>query len=84
MMHNTAEATPRDLPTVAPAPRPLRALPVALVEPDPTEQIIRRLAADRLRDLADDGVTMAYVARMYDIPPDQMERLRDELIPSRR
>lgn len=85
MMPNTADATvPRDLPNRAPAPRPIRALPVEVVEPDPAEQIIRRLAADRLRDLADDGVTLAYVARMYDITPDQLERLRDELIPSRR
>ena len=85
MMPNTAEATiPRDLPGLAPTPRPIRALPIDVVEPDPAEQIIRRLAADRLRDLADDGVTLSYVARMYDITPDQLERLRDELIPSRR
>jgi hypothetical protein len=85
MMPNTAEATvPRDLPSLAPAPRPIRALPIGVVEPDPAEQIIRRLAADRLRDLADDGVTLSYMARMYNITPDQLERLRDELIPSRR
>ena len=85
MTPNTAEATaPRDPPALAPAPRPIRALPIEVVEPDPAEQLIRRLAADRLRDLADDGVTLADMARMYDITPEQMERLRDELLPSRR
>lgn len=84
MIPITAEATQRDLPALAPAPRPMRALPIEVVEPDPAEPIIRRLAADRLRDLADDGVTLACMARMYDITPYQMGRLRDELLPSRR
>lgn len=84
-MQNVAEAFPRDMPALAPAPRPpIRALPLVDVEPDPTDVLIRRLAADRLRELADDGVTLAYVARMYDVPLDQIERLRDELLPSRR
>lgn len=84
-MQNVAEAIARDIPALAPAPRPpIRALPLVEAEPDPTEQLIRRLAADRLRELADDGVTLAYVARMYDVPADQMEHLRNELLPSRR
>jgi hypothetical protein len=65
------------------APRPMRALPVHEAEPDPAEALIRRLAADRLRDLRDDGVTTAYVARMYGVEPALMERLQAELVPSR-
>jgi len=76
-------AAERDLPAAPPAPRAIRALMVGVAEADPSEQVIRRLAADRLRDLADDGVTLAYMARMYDIPADHLERLREELIPSR-
>lgn len=83
-MQNAAEATRREIPALAPVPRPpLRAVPVVDVEPDPAEELIRRLAADRLRTLVDDGVTLSYVARMYGIPVDQIERLRNELIPSR-
>lgn len=47
---------------------PIRPLPAA---PDPAETaraaLLRRLAADRLRDLRDDGLSAAYVARMYEI-----------------
>src|SRR5688500_16726160 len=45
---------------------PLRALPV---DPEDTERarLLRRLAADRLRDLRDDGVTVGYMARMYGV-----------------
>jgi hypothetical protein len=71
------------LSAVEAAPRPIRALPVTTVEPDPTEALIRRLAADRLRDLRDDGVTMAYVARMYGVETTLIERLQGELVPSR-
>ena len=67
----------------ASAPRPIRALPVHESEPDPGEALIRRLAADRLRDLRDDGVTVAYVARMYGVEPALMERLQADLVPSR-
>ena len=41
------------------------------VEPDPAiearSRLIAQLAADRLRDLRDDGVSMAYIARMYGV-----------------
>ncbi|HEX6751503.1 MAG TPA: hypothetical protein VF092_29695 [Longimicrobium sp.] len=67
----------------AAAPRPIRALPVTEPEPDPAEALIRRLAADRLRDLRDDGVTLAYVARMYGVDAALMERLQAELVPTR-
>lgn len=83
-MQNAAEITSREAGIVAASPRPMRALPAGDAEPDPAGELIRRLAADRLRDLADDGVTLGYVARMYDVAPDHLERLRDELIPSRR
>ena len=62
------------------APRPLRALPIEEVESPP---LIARLAADRLRDLRDDGLTLAYVAKMYGVEPGEMEALEGELIPSR-
>jgi len=83
MPQGAQAAALRDLPVATPAPRPMRALVVGAAEPDAGEQVIRRLAADRLRDLADDGVTLACMARMYDIPADHLERLREKLIPSR-
>ena len=46
-------------------------------------RLILQLAADRLREMRDDGVTLAYVARMYDVPAGVMERLYGDLIPSR-
>ena len=65
------------------AARPIRALPVNDIEPDPAEALIRRMAADRLRDLRDDGVTLGYVARMYGVEAALLERLQSELIPTR-
>lgn len=53
-------------------------------EPGPEECLIRRLAADHLRELRDDGVTLDYVARMYGVSPERMEILFHELFPSRR
>jgi hypothetical protein len=69
--------------TTAPV-RPIRALPVTEIEPDPAELLIRRLAADHLRELRDDGVTLGYVARMYGVDPALIERLQAELVPTRR
>lgn len=47
---------------------PIRSIPLT---PDPAaearERLVRRLAADRVRDLRDEGVTVAYMARMYDV-----------------
>lgn len=69
-------------PTTAPAPRPIRALPIQEEEvADPREAVIRRLAADRLRDLRDDGLTLAYAARMYGIDAGEMAALEAELLP---
>ena len=49
---------------------PIRSIPLV---PDPAaearERLVRRLAADRVRDLRDEGVTIAYMARMYDVDP---------------
>lgn len=71
-------------PGPTPAPRPLRALPIEKVESATArEALIARLAADRLRDLRDDGLTLAYVAKMYGVEPGEMEALEAELIPSR-
>lgn len=59
---------------------PLRPLPVV---DDPEEgaraRLVRRLAADRLRELRDDGVTLAYVARMYGVEPEVMEEMAHTL-----
>jgi hypothetical protein len=45
------------------------------------ERLLRQLAADRLRDLRDDGVTTAYVARMYAVDPTVLEELQADLLP---
>jgi hypothetical protein len=82
-MQHAAEAA-YAAPTASPAARPIRALPVDEVEaPDPLEAVIRRLAADRLRDLRDDGLTLAYAARMYGIDLCEMAALEAELLPWR-
>ena len=80
-MQHAVEAT-YATPTPAPS-RPIRALPVEeVVEiPDPRETVIRRMAADRLRDLRDDGLTLAYAARMYGIDAEEMAALEAELLP---
>jgi hypothetical protein len=82
-MQHAAEAA-YAAPASTPAPRPIRALPIEEVEvPDPRELVIRRLAADRLRDLRDDGLTLAYAARMYGIDSAEMEALEADLLPWR-
>ena len=52
-------------------------------EPDPREvaraALLRRLAIDRLRDLRDDGVTTAYVARMYGVDRTELAEVMAEL-----
>ena len=49
---------------------------------DPEAELVRRLAADHLRELRDDGVTMDYVARMYEVSPERLEVVYNDLIPS--
>lgn len=44
-------------------------------------RLLAKLAADRLRELRDDGVTLGYIARMYDVEPESLERLYGELVP---
>jgi hypothetical protein len=83
-MQHAVEAA-HTAPAATPAPRPIRVLPVDEVEaPDPREMVIRRLAADRLRDLRDDGLTLAYAARMYGIDTAEMEALEADLLPWRK
>lgn len=53
---------------------PIRPLPVDAVDAE-RAQLLRRLAADRLRDLRDDGVTVGYMARMYGVDPELMEEM---------
>jgi hypothetical protein len=68
---------------LAPPPidgRLIRALPVQPpAERELRDELIMRLAADRLRDLRDDGVTMSYVARMYCVDMETLFRISDEL-----
>jgi hypothetical protein len=67
-----------------PDARPLRVLPPENAEARAAhDALIQRLAADRIRDLRDDGVTLAYVARMYGVDPGLLERISSELLPSR-
>ena len=64
-------------------PRPIRVLPVQdAARREAREALLRRLAADRLRDLRDDGVTTAYVARMYGVDRELLEEAMDEVLPS--
>lgn len=49
---------------------------------DAEDILLRQLAADHLRELRDDGVTLDYVARMYGITPERLEILYRELVPS--
>jgi hypothetical protein len=68
----------------APArPRALRAMETADPEQEARAHLVLRLAADRLRELRDDGVTFGYIARMYDVPPETITRLYDDLVKSR-
>ena len=48
-------------------------------ENDAWMELIRRLAADRLRDLRDDGVTVAYLARMYGVEQGLLEEVINSL-----
>jgi DNA invertase Pin-like site-specific DNA recombinase len=49
------------------------------LEPDPAiearTRLIGQLAADRLRDLRDDGVSTAYIARMYGVGPSTIQEM---------
>jgi hypothetical protein len=57
---------------------PIRPL---VADPQETERarLLRRLAADRLRDLRDDGVTVGYMARMYGVEQGMMEEMIGDL-----
>ena len=73
--------------TALPRPEERRTTPVTPLrtpfEPDPRDvaraALLRRLAMDRLRDLRDDGVTAAYVARMYGVDRAELAHLMAEL-----
>ena len=53
---------------------PIRALPLDNdPEVEARNRLVRRLAADRLRELRDDGVTIGYMARMYGVELAAME-----------
>ena len=83
-MQPAAEAALRESLSPVVAARPIRALPREELEAaSARDALVRRLAADRLRDLRDDGLTMGYVARMYDVDAAELESLAAELIPSR-
>jgi len=83
-MRTAAESVALDTAAPAPPPRTILPLPVEDVSArEAREDLVRRMAADRLRDLRDDGVTLAYVARMYGVDCDTLERLSTELLPRR-
>lgn len=65
-----------------PSPALLRGRVPRAPEPEPVERLIRSLAADHLRELRDDGVTVDYVARMYGVSAERMEILYAELLPA--
>jgi hypothetical protein len=78
-MTTATDGAPTGVASGTPQSTPLRSLPA---HPDPREAaraaLLRRLAADRLRDLRDDGVSGAYVARMYGVDRaalDEMARI---------
>lgn len=59
---------------------PIRPLPIEPGAAEPVHaRLLRRLAADRLRDLRDDGVTVGYVARMYGVEQRVMEEMLSAL-----
>lgn len=60
---------------------PIRPLPVPGADPAEAARaaLLRRLACDRLRDLRDDGVTPAYVARMYAVDRAVLDEVMAEL-----
>ncbi|HEV2149618.1 MAG TPA: hypothetical protein VGR37_19615 [Longimicrobiaceae bacterium] len=72
-----ADSRPED-----PVPAPLRSRIPRAPEPEPVERLIRSLAADHLRELRDDGVTLDYMARMYGVSAERMEIVCAELLPS--
>lgn len=53
---------------------PIRPLPADTQDTE-RGRLLRRLAADRLRELRDDGVTISYMARMYGVEQGQMEEM---------
>lgn len=59
---------------------PIRPLPI---EPDPAlearTRLLARLAADRLRDLRDDGVSVGYIARMYGVESSEIQDLMSSI-----
>jgi hypothetical protein len=57
---------------------PIRPLPVDAQDTE-RARLLCRLAADRLRDLRDDGVTVGYMARMYGVEQGMMEEMVNAL-----
>ncbi|MBW3656263.1 MAG: hypothetical protein KY444_09150 [Gemmatimonadetes bacterium] len=57
------------------------------LEPDPAiearTRLISQLAADRLRDLRDDGVSTAYIARMYGVDPSMIQEMMSTITGTR-
>lgn len=58
---------------------PIRPLPLEDPADAARARLLRRLACDRLRDLRDDGVTVAYMARMYGVEQGVMEEMMTAL-----
>ena len=50
-------------------------MPTAPLRSPEEERLLLRLATDRLRELQDDGVTLDYIGRMYDVSGPEIRRL---------
>jgi hypothetical protein len=62
-----------------PAQPALRVVPADEQRSSAVDALVRRLAADRLRELRHDGVTPGYVARMYEVDVELLEQAIAEL-----
>jgi hypothetical protein len=86
MMTGAAAAVPTPPARSAAASATIHPLPrAAAAETAATDRLIRLLASDRIRDLRDEGVTDAYIARMYRVSEPALQAvIRDELPFTRR
>lgn len=70
------------VPAITPLKRPGRSAGEASTAPlrSPEEEdLLLRLATDRLRELQDDGVTFDYIGRMYDVSGAEIRKLYGRL-----
>jgi hypothetical protein len=70
-------------PMLSAVPRTLHAVSQPGETLSPQDSVILRLAADRLRDLRDEGLTAACIGRMYGLESEELEAIAARLLPSR-